>query len=110
MMSEPEKTTAEQPNVARRGFPAGVSGNPAGRPKGSRNKTTLAIEALLEGEAEALTRKAIERALEGDMAALRLCMDRLAPPRAVIGLRRSTCRHLKKPPMPAMPLPRSCAP
>jgi hypothetical protein len=36
---------------------------------------------LLEGEAEALTRKAIERALEGDAAALRLCLDRLAPPR-----------------------------
>jgi hypothetical protein len=36
---------------------------------------------LLEGEAEALTRKAIERALEGDSTALRLCLDRLAPPR-----------------------------
>jgi len=41
----------------------------------------LAIEALLEGEGEALTRKAIELAKDGDMQALRLCMDRLAPPR-----------------------------
>ncbi len=41
----------------------------------------MAIEALLEGEAEALTRKAIELAKAGDMQALRLCMDRLAPPR-----------------------------
>jgi hypothetical protein len=55
-------------------------GNP-GRPKGARHKTTLAIEALLEGEAEALTRTAIERAKEGDMAALRLCFERLAPAR-----------------------------
>lgn len=41
----------------------------------------MAIEALLEGEAEALTRKAIEMAKEGDGPALRLCLDRLAPPR-----------------------------
>lgn len=52
-----------------------------GRPPGSRNKTTIAIEALLEGEHEALTRKAIEKALEGDVTALRLCLDRIAPAR-----------------------------
>jgi hypothetical protein len=55
-------------------------GNP-GRPPGARHKVTRAIEELLEGEHEALTRKAIEKALEGDMVALRLCLDRLAPPR-----------------------------
>ena len=64
-------------------FEPGQSGNPAGKAKGTRNKVTLAIEALLDGEAEALTRKAIELAKAGDMAALRLCMDRLAPPRKV---------------------------
>jgi hypothetical protein len=62
-------------------FRPGQSGNPNGRPAGSRNRATLAIEALLEGEGEALTRKAIELAKAGDMQALRLCMDRLAPPR-----------------------------
>jgi hypothetical protein len=62
-------------------FKPGKSGNPAGKPKGARHKTTLAIEALLDGEAEMLTRKAIELAKGGDMQALRLCMDRLAPPR-----------------------------
>jgi hypothetical protein len=51
-----------------------------GRPKGSRNKTTIAIENLLEGQAEALTQTAISKALEGDSIALRLCMDRIAPP------------------------------
>jgi hypothetical protein len=55
-------------------------GNP-GRPKGSRNKTTLALEALLDGEAEVLTRKAIEMALDGDTTAMRLVMDRIMPPR-----------------------------
>lgn len=55
-------------------------GNP-GRPKGARHKVTLAIEAILEGEAETLTRKAVELATAGDITALRLCMDRLAPVR-----------------------------
>ena len=53
----------------------------SGRTKGSRNKATLALEALLDGEAEALTRKAIEMALEGDTTAMRLVMDRIMPPR-----------------------------
>ena len=62
-------------------FGAGRSGNPAGRPKGARNRTTQAVEAILDGEAEALTRKAIEMALDGDGPAMRLCLDRLCPPR-----------------------------
>jgi len=69
----------EEPQDSR--WKKGQSGNPNGRAAGSRNRTTLAIEALLEGEGEALTRKAIELAKAGDMQALRLCMDRLAPPR-----------------------------
>ena len=64
-----------------RPFEPGQSGNPAGRPKGARNRSTVAAEALLDGEAEALTRKAIELALAGDTTALRLCMERLVPPR-----------------------------
>ncbi|WP_264050419.1 DUF5681 domain-containing protein [Methylobacterium flocculans] len=63
------------------GFQPGQSGNPAGRPKGARSRATLALEAILEGEAEAITRKVIELALEGDTQALRMCLDRLAPPR-----------------------------
>jgi hypothetical protein len=62
-------------------FEPGQSGNPAGKLRGTRNKTTLAIEALLDGEAETITRKAIELAKDGDLAALRLCLDRIAPPR-----------------------------
>lgn len=62
-------------------FRPGQSGNPAGRPKGSRNVTTVALETLLDGQAEALTNKAVEMALDGDMAALRLCIDRILPPR-----------------------------
>lgn len=64
-----------------RPFKRGQSGNPKGRPRGARNRATVAAEALLEGEAEALTRKAVELALAGDVTALRLCMERLVPPR-----------------------------
>ena len=56
-------------------FSAGNSG----RPRGSRNKATLAIESLLEGQAEALTQTAVTKALAGDSMALRLCMERIAP-------------------------------
>ena len=51
----------------------------SGRPKGSRNKATIAIESLLQGQAEALTQSAVTKALEGDSIALRLCMERIAP-------------------------------
>ena len=57
----------------------GESGNPAGRPKGSSNKATLAALSILEGEAEAITRKAIELATSGDIQAIRLCVERLVP-------------------------------
>jgi hypothetical protein len=62
-------------------FTKGQSGNPAGRPRGSRNAATLAAEAMLDGEAEALTRKAIDMALAGDTVALKLCLERIYPAR-----------------------------
>src|SRR5205807_3276838 len=64
-------------------FAPGRSGNPAGRPKGARNRATLFREALREGEAETLIRALVDRALAGDAVALRFCVDRLvAKPRA----------------------------
>jgi hypothetical protein len=62
-------------------FQPGQSGNPAGKAKGTRNATTVAMEALLDGQAEALTQKAIDLALAGDITALRLCLDRVLPAR-----------------------------
>lgn len=53
----------------------------SGKPRGARHKATQAALALIDGEGEALTRKAIEMALAGDSVALRLCLERLAPPR-----------------------------
>ena len=64
-----------------RPFLKGQSGNPAGRPRGSKNRKTLIAELLLEGEADRLARKAVDLALGGSEAALRLCLDRLIAPR-----------------------------
>ena len=73
MSNEPTKNSGQ--------FSKGTSGNPSGRPAGSRNHATLLMESILEGEAEQLTRKVIELALGGDLTALRLCLDRLIPAR-----------------------------
>ena len=53
----------------------------SGKPKGTRHKATQAALALLDGEAEALTRQVVTMALGGDATALRLCLERIAPPR-----------------------------
>ena len=74
-------SVAPRPRGRGRPFEKGRSGNPAGRRSGSRNKATLAAAALLDGEFEALTHKAVELALAGDPTALRLCLERLLPPR-----------------------------
>jgi hypothetical protein len=52
-----------------------------GRPKGSRNKATIALQEMLDGHGESITRKCALLALKGDPTALRLCMERLIPPR-----------------------------
>jgi hypothetical protein len=77
-MADAENTAGKQRGKP---FRKGRSGNPDGRPKGSRNVTTVALQSLLDGQATALTQKAIDLALIGDMAALRLCLDRILPPR-----------------------------
>jgi hypothetical protein len=78
MVQKSPPPSVEKPSTR---FKPGQSGNPAGKPKGTRNATTLALETLLDGQATALTQKAIDLALTGDMAALRLCLDRILPPR-----------------------------
>jgi len=74
-------------------FVKGQSGNPAGRGVGCRNKATQIAEALLDGDVEALTRKAVSLALDGDPSAMRLCFDRIIAPR------RARPVHLDLPPI-----------
>ena len=82
MATRPEKTGEMQASRRPGQFAPGVSGNPGGRPRGSRNKTTQLCADLLSGDAEAIVAKLIERAKKGDAVALKLCVDRLVPVRA----------------------------
>jgi hypothetical protein len=73
--TEPKRRTKAMP------FQKGQSGNPAGRPRGARNRATILWQTLAEEAGEALARKAIDLAKDGHVGALRICLDRLAPAR-----------------------------
>src|SRR4051812_48104031 len=50
-----------------------------GRPPGSRNKATLALQELLNNEGEVILRKTIDLAMTGNAMAQKLCLERLIP-------------------------------
>lgn len=79
--SKPAESRLESDRRPDGKFAPGNRANPKGRIPGSRNKATLAAQALLDGEVENLTRKAVELALGGDTTALRLCLERILPAR-----------------------------
>lgn len=58
----------------------GQSGNPKGKPAGTRNKATMMVLALMETGAKEITEVVITAARGGDLTAARLVLDRLAPP------------------------------
>ncbi len=60
-------------------FKPGESGNPDGRPKGSKDKRTQYRE-MFRDEAENLIKKAVEMAKDGDSSMMRLCIDRIVSP------------------------------
>jgi uncharacterized protein DUF5681 len=69
-------------------FKKGQSGNPEGRPKGSRNRATVLAEQLFDErlfgqdkKADAIIAKTIELAEGGDTTCIRLCLDRISPAR-----------------------------
>jgi hypothetical protein len=78
--SAPEQQTAIARRPRGRPWVPGQSGNPAGRPSRARQAAVVA-EALIQRRTVPLTNKLIELALSGDHALLRLCLDRIAPPR-----------------------------
>jgi hypothetical protein len=60
-------------------FAAGMSGNPAGKRKGTRNRATMMAMLLRVDESGAITRAIIDRALAGDMVAARFCLQQILP-------------------------------
>jgi hypothetical protein len=64
-----------------RPFPRGKSGNPRGKPKGARHKTTLLAEKLMQNDAENIVNAVLTAARAGDMTAARIVLDRIAPAR-----------------------------
>jgi len=61
---------------------------------GSRNRATEIAEALMEGEAPAVTRTLVERARAGSSAAMRLYFERVVPPRRERAVRGRGGAHL----------------
>jgi len=78
VVSTAETTTRKQRG---RPFSKGRSGNPAGRPVGARGRAAAFTEALMDSEATEIVRKAIAKAKAGDSVCLRICIDRILPPR-----------------------------
>ena len=78
-MDDPDPAAGAMPSSGEKSFAPPSGSRPRRRPKGSRNKATMALEAVLEGAAEALTRTLIAKALAGNGAALRFCVGRLLP-------------------------------
>jgi hypothetical protein len=72
----------KEPVLARGGrFQPGQSGNPNGRPKGTRNKHVVLAEELLKAECESILRKLIQLAENGDVTAIKVCLERALPVR-----------------------------
>ena len=86
-MDSENKPTVQSPSKAngsakkgQKGFSKGASGNPAGRPPNSPNKMSRVAFEKLGANAEEIVMAVIEKAIAGDTAALRMCLERIAPP------------------------------
>lgn len=62
-------------------FTPGVSGNPAGKPKGARHKATLLAERLMTEDVEDVVKAVLSAAKGGDIQAAKVILDRVAPAR-----------------------------
>ena len=81
--------SSDQESKSGRGNPKwldGKGGNPAGRPKGSKNKSTLVQEAIRQQSEELIIRhlpdvieEVIQQARKGNMVAAKMLLDRAIP-------------------------------
>jgi hypothetical protein len=69
-----------------RPFPPGESGNPAGRPPGSKNRFSTAFQDVVGEQFENLLRVVLEQALDGDLRAVKLLLSHTPPEREQIEL------------------------
>lgn len=74
----PENTGKKQEQTL---FQKGHSGNPKGRPKGKKNKSTLLAQSLLENDVEVICTRLLIEAKEGNIQAIKIVMDRILPAR-----------------------------
>ncbi len=77
--SMPEATSVTEQTRTNGRWAKGTSGNPTGRPRGSRNRATLIMEAILEDGGARLIQKLISMAMDGHPGAMRHCVERLLP-------------------------------
>src|SRR6202045_2092895 len=68
-------------NQRGRPFQKGQSGNPSGKPPGTRARGTVLAEKLIEDQHDDIMKAVIERAKDGAPTAVRLCIERLTPVR-----------------------------
>jgi len=82
-MDEIRSAAGHAPGTAERDANGGSAprhgGNPNARPRRARHETMMAVDAVLDDAAERLVRAVVEKALAGDTAALRFCVERLWP-------------------------------
>lgn len=82
-VSYPDRVKEQAKNTVKRvtggKFAPGESGNPAGRPPGSRNERTEFLDALLGDDGELIVKQLVDAAKEGNPWAVRLAVERLIP-------------------------------
>ncbi len=72
------KTGTKQSHAGQ--FKPGVSGNPKGRPQGSRSKATLLAEGLMQEHLSSVVKRVLHAAVaEGDLTACKLVLDKMLP-------------------------------
>jgi len=71
------ETQAKRSSAGR--YLPGASGNPKGMAQGYRHPKTVILQALLDEDGPAVARAALKLAKKGNVAALRLIMERLLP-------------------------------